>query len=343
MDPRPETNLLRPQALPGTKAQETSVNGEALEPASTDATSPELSFVIPAFNEEEMISRTIDSIHRLVPPFRYEIIVVDNCSTDATAAVAAELGATVIQQAGGTIGALRNTGVQRARGEILIFLDADVVLTTEWAAQIPASLASIRREPTMLTGAWCSVPADASLLERWWFAPRIGSSHLGTGHMILTRQFFDELGGFDESLATGEDYDLSRRAIGLGGRVAIEERLKAEHLGFPRTIKAFVRREAWHGVGDYSSLSVFVRSKVSLATAAFVFFHGLFLVGLASGRMSVSVAGAAGVTTICLGSSYWKYRHLPVHVILHNAVMYWFYYFGRALAMIPGTARPSRG
>jgi glycosyltransferase involved in cell wall biosynthesis len=342
MEDRPETDVLRRAPLPKSKLREEAVGGDVLESDARDLAPPELSFVIPAFNEEELISRTIDSIRQFVPPFSYEIIVVDNCSTDATAAVAAELGATVIQQADGTIGALRNAGVRRACGEILVFLDADVVLTAEWAAQIPESLAAIKLEPTMMTGAWCSVPADASRLERWWFAPRIGSSHLGTGHMIVTRRFFHELGGFDESLATGEDYEISRRAITVGGRIAIDDRLRAEHLGFPRTIGAFVRREAWHGVGDYSSLGVFVRSKVSLATFAFVLFHALILGGLVTRTSLVIGIGVAGVATVCLASSFWKYWRQPIHVILHNTMMYWLYYFGRALSMIPGTARRSR-
>jgi glycosyltransferase involved in cell wall biosynthesis len=316
--------------------------GQALETAPGGGDAPLMSFVIPAFNEEGLIARTIGSIHLLVPPLTYEVIVVDNGSTDGTAAVAADLGANVIQKTDGSIGGLRNFGVGLARGEILVFLDADVVLTKEWAGRIPDALASVRSEPRMMTGAWCSVPANASWLERWWFAPRIGKSHLGTGHMIMTRQFFMELGGFDESLATGEDYDLSRRALALGGRIAIDERLKAEHLGFPRTIGAFVRREAWHGVGGVSSLSVFLRSKVSLATAAFVGSHGVLLAGIVTGTAAASAAGALGIVAVCLGSSYIKYRHQTADVILNNTTIYWLYYFGRALAMVPGTARRAR-
>jgi cellulose synthase/poly-beta-1,6-N-acetylglucosamine synthase-like glycosyltransferase len=316
--------------------------GQARECAHGDDDAPLLSFVIPAFNEEVLIARTIGSIHRFVPPLSYEVIVVDNGSTDATATIAADLGANVIQKTDGTIGGLRNFGVGLARGAILIFLDADVVLTDEWAARIPDALASVRSEPRMMTGAWCSVPADASWLERWWFAPQIGKSHLGTGHMIMTRQFFKELGGFDESLATGEDYDLSRRALSLGGRIAIDERLKAEHLGFPRTVGAFVRREAWHGVGDVSSLSVFLRSKVSLATAAFVVSHAVLLGGSVAGHKVASAAGALGIVTVCLGSSYSRYRHQPADVIVHNTIIYWLYYFGRALAMVRRSARRAR-
>jgi glycosyltransferase involved in cell wall biosynthesis len=313
--------------------------GQALESAPGDVDAPLLSFVIPAFNEEELIARTIGSIHRFVPPLSYEVMVVDNGSTDGTAAIAADLGATVIQKTDGSIGGLRNFGVGLARGEILVFLDADVVLTEEWAARIPDALASVRREPRMMTGAWCSVPADASWLERWWFAPRIGKSHLGTGHMIMTRQFFRELGGFDESLATGEDYNLSRRAVEHGGRIAVDARLRAVHLGFPRTLGAFIQRESWHGIGDFESFGGFVRSKVALSATTFFVLHVLLMMSLFWGSLWLGVAAAAGIVTLCLSSSYYQYRSQPLRLILVNAGVFWVYYLGRFLALTRRVAR----
>lgn len=292
-----------------------------------------LSFVIPAYDEELMIARTIKGIKQHVRGHSYEIIVVDNGSTDATASVASELGATVIHQPGGTIGALRNTGVRSARGSILVFLDADVVLTSAWATQFPASLNALREDPTILTGSLCSVPADASWLERWWFAPRTGSSHLGTGHMIVTRTFFDALGGFDERLETGEDYDLSRRALDQGGRISLDERLKVEHLGFPRTIRDFLKREAWHGVGDYRSVSAFLESKVAIAATVFTLLHAVLLVCLIIGARASALGAGLSVVALCLLSSYHKYRKQGLLLILVNAAVYWLYYVGRTLAI----------
>jgi cytochrome c oxidase assembly factor CtaG len=125
----------------------------------------------------------------------------------------------------------------------------------------------------------------------------------------------------------------------VGGRLAIDPQLRVEHHGFPRTLGALVRREAWHGMGDFSSLSVFMRSKVALNTVAFVLLHMLLLVSLVTSWVPGKVAAAAGILSICLASSYWKYGHLPVHAILHNTVIFWFYYLGRAFAMVPWVAR----
>jgi glycosyltransferase involved in cell wall biosynthesis len=268
---------------------------------------------------------------------------VDNGSTDGTARVAAQLGARVIRRPGGNIGAVRNTGVATARGDILVFLDADVLITPEWAARLPAAVDSLQQDHRVLTGSWCRVPADGSWLERWWFEPQTGDSHLGTGHMIMTRGFFDELRGFDEELATGEDYDLSRRAVASGGQIVIDHELRAEHLGWPRTLGAFIRREAWHGVGDFSSISAFIRSKVALATAMFALFHLLIIGGVLTYNPWLAGTAAAAVVGLCLASSAVKFRGQPLRTVLLNAAVYWVYYLGRTLSLIPWLSSYSRG
>lgn len=340
MDPRPDLEI--PPSDPSRAGVREAAVGD---PERTDPANPVLSFVIPAFNEERFLARTIGAIHELVPPLSYEVIVVDNGSTDATPRIASDLGATLIHQSGGTIGALRNRGVAAARGGIVVFLDADVVLTPEWAVRIPASIELLTKEPRTLTGFRCSVPAEASWLERYWFAPReTRSTHVGSGHMLIARDFFDDLDGFDESLTTGEDYNLSRRAVARGGRIASDELLKAVHLGFPRSIVAFLQRESWHGIGDYESLPVFLRSKVALSATAFVLMHALLLGALVYGATWIAIAAAAGIVSLCLLSSYRQYRSQPFQLILINAGVFWIYYLGRALAFIRRIAgRYSRG
>jgi cellulose synthase/poly-beta-1,6-N-acetylglucosamine synthase-like glycosyltransferase len=296
------------------------------------AAAPLLSFVIPAFNEEDLLPRTIWSIRDLVSHVPHEILVVDNDSTDGTRRIAAELGAQVIRQSGGTIGSLRNRGVEAARGEILVFLDADVIVTPEWADRLPESI-GVLREGRVVTGARCNVPEDATWLERYWFASRgKKSTHVGSGHMLMTRQFFQEVGGFDESLATGEDYELSRRAVARGGQIASDPRLRAVHLGFPRTVRAFLQRESWHGVGDFRSFSAFIRSKVAVSAAAFALLHLVVAVGLLGGATPLALAAVGGIIFLCLASSYHQYRAQPIPVILLNAGIYWIYYLGRTLA-----------
>ena len=89
---------------------------------------PKVSIVLPAFNEEEAIAKVIDDIHRAMANsgHSYEIIVVDDRSTDKTAQIAEEKKARVIKRpfSGGS-GAARRTGILNAAGEIVVMLDAD--------------------------------------------------------------------------------------------------------------------------------------------------------------------------------------------------------------------------
>lgn len=94
---------------------------------------PFVSIVVPAYNEEKFIGDCLESLSNLsYPKCRYEIIVVDNCSKDNTATIAESMGAIVIRNAIGKVGAVRNQGATVARGEILAFIDADCIAGKNW-------------------------------------------------------------------------------------------------------------------------------------------------------------------------------------------------------------------
>ena len=126
-----------------------------------------LSFIIPAYNEELIIKDTISSICNHIPDsLNYEIIVVNHNSTDNTSIIASSMGAKVINKVDGSIASARNLGASAARGTILIFLDADVLLTKKWMLNINIAVKNIASDKTILTGSWVSVPDDASWIEK---------------------------------------------------------------------------------------------------------------------------------------------------------------------------------
>lgn len=328
----PYSSIENPRASAAERSAAPYVNGSTSQ---TDHAV--ISFVIPAFNEEKLIARTIESIHKsLRNQFLYEIIVVDNGSSDSTPEISRSQGARVISQFNGTIGSLRNTGARLARGDILTFLDADVVLTEDWAHRISSAVELLATKPESITGSLCDVPPNASWIERAWFAPRNGRywSHIGTGHMIISRRFFDVLGGFDESLVTGEDYDLSRRARSQGASIVIDERLRVEHMDFPRTLPTFIKREMWHGTGDFRSVADVVSSKVAMIAIVVALLHGLALVGLLTAAPTMAVAASAAVVLLSVGSSIWKYRWEKPHVVALNSIIFYFYYVARGLSAV---------
>ena len=89
---------------------------------------PEISIVLPAFNEEKAIEKVIDDVRASMRTgkYNYEVLVVDDHSTDRTAALAEAKGARVIRRplTGGS-GASRRTGIVNAEGDIIVMLDAD--------------------------------------------------------------------------------------------------------------------------------------------------------------------------------------------------------------------------
>jgi hypothetical protein len=257
-----------------------------------------ISFVIPAYNESGTIPDTIAQIRSHVPAkWLAEIVVVDNGSTDDTAVVATGLGARVITAPGAALGAMRNLGASCATGEILVFLDSDVSLTQSWNDSLPTLSRTLNADPGVITGSWCEVPDDAGWVPRVWSpgAPKRGEvRHLGSAHLIVTAATFRQLGGFDEDLPTGEDFEFCSRALAKGHRVVALPELRAIHRGEPRSVIDFVRREIWHGTGDAGSIRSILKSPVALGAIAFALVHTLIPIGL-------SVAAPLGTTLLVGG------------------------------------------
>ncbi|MCS4505798.1 glycosyltransferase [Arhodomonas aquaeolei] len=308
-----------------------------------------LSFVIPARNEAVMIAATIASIHRHAADWHHEVIVVDDASGDDTAALAREAGAVVVAGTGAGIGANRNAGAALAGGRVLVFLDADVELTAAWQARMPAVCVALAQTPHLITGSHCDIPDRAGWLERYWFAAfarERGSRHVGSGHMVINTAFFRELGGFDPSLETGEDYELCARARRQGATVINDIALRVVHKGFPRGLAAFIRREAWHGRGDFRSWHALIHSRVAVLTVVFLVAHLAGLAALLAGWTGGALAAMAVVAAVLVASSIRKYAGQPLRVLAVNALVFYCYYLGRGLAAMrrldPRGARHAR-
>lgn len=302
----------------------------------SDEQAPFISVVMPALNEAHNLPRTLSSIAEQLRDYPHEVVLVDNGSTDGSPDLARAAGARVFIQPRGSIGALRNLGVGQARGEVIVFLDADVSLTPAWRGRLPAALADLAKGPPLITGSHCGPPEDGSWIERNWFrhfALESNSSHLGTGHMLIRREFFLAVGGFDETLVTGEDYEFCQRARAAGGRILNDPLLRVVHHDFPKDLRSFVRREAWHGRGDLRSWRSFLASKVAIAATIFLGCHLLILAGvLLPGAAWLAGAGAAGLVLLLLASAWKKYGHAPWRARLTNGLLYYFYYLGRVLS-----------
>ena len=299
-----------------------------------------ISFIIPAKNEEKMLPITLDKIISVVGnELEYEIIVVDNGSCDGTVKIAESKGARTIIQNRGTIGSLRNAGVKISKGEILVFLDADVSLTKLWLPPFIKSLKLLSDQRRTIIGSRCSPPDSSGWIAKSWFnssaiTPNV--THVGAAHMITSKALFEKLHGFNETLESGEDYDFCRRARQIGAHIILDQTLKVIHHGVPSSFTEFVRREIWHGTGDVATLETFYRSKVALLAVVFLFGHTIALSALVDFEKSklLFVAGIIVVSTVCVISAWKKYNHADIKVIFINSILFYVYYWARSVSII---------
>jgi glycosyltransferase involved in cell wall biosynthesis len=305
---------------------------------------PKLSFIIPAFNEEANIASTIKHIKMHAPSdIEYEIIVVDHGSTDSTAELARKNSALVFSVQGGTIAGLRNHGVKNSSGDILIFLDADILLTQEWADNVTDVIRKYQNGERILTGSQYSIPNNPNWIERYWFQSlqKMNNKYINSGHMIISRVLFDELSGFDETLETGEDYDISMRARNKNITIIDNHSLKVIHAGYPAGLWEFVLREFWHGKGDATSLGMILSSKIASLSIVFILLHTILATSLIfSDLNSYTVyASILGILVIPVGMSYNKFKTKSIKILLINSFIYYFYLFSRGLSSIIGPFR----
>lgn len=97
---------------------------------------PQISYIIPARNEEKYLADCIASIRSQNIGVAYEIIVVDNMSSDKTAEIATSTGARVVQEQTVGLAHVRMCGIREAKGEILVFVDADTRLPSGWTVSV---------------------------------------------------------------------------------------------------------------------------------------------------------------------------------------------------------------
>lgn len=181
-----------------------------------------ISFIVPAHDEERLIGATLDTLAAASAclSIESEIIVVIDASTDRTAEIARRAGAIVIEVEHRQIAATRNAGAEIARGDQLIFIDADTLVD---ARVIEAAQRAI---DAGAVGGGCEVRLQEPLSRSERAAQRFFCwlfrvTRIAPGcFLFVTRSAFDEVGGFDQAWYAGEDVAMSR-ALAKHGRFVI--------------------------------------------------------------------------------------------------------------------------
>ena len=176
------------------------------------------SFIVPAHNEEFELSSTLAAIRSAASSVTqpYEIIVVDDASTDATPQIASEAGAKVVRINRRQIAASRNAGGRAALGEYLFFVDADTRINRPHVSGAIAALEAGYAGGSARVAMDGFVPIWGRLLLHGFSSVYFGLN-LGAGAFLFTtRRNFDIVGGFDEQYFAGEEVYFSLELKKLG-------------------------------------------------------------------------------------------------------------------------------
>jgi glycosyltransferase involved in cell wall biosynthesis len=178
-----------------------------------------VSIIVPVYNGEATINRCLESLlAQDYPKDRYEIIVVDNNSTDGTVGIVRQNPVSLLKEETQGPGAARNRGLADARGEIVALIDADCYAEALWLKELVRPF----RDPEVggVGGAIESV-RNKTAVERFSQERRVVDHrlenvsfhpHLATANAAFRKDLIDAVGGFDESFAkASEDVDLSWR------------------------------------------------------------------------------------------------------------------------------------
>ena len=184
-----------------------------------------ISFVVPAYNEAEFLPATLAAIEEAGDALSrpYEIVVADDASSDDTAAVAASRGARVVSCDNRQIAGTRNAGARAAKGDVLIFVDAD---TTVNPAAVRAAVTALE-EGAAGGGAMVEWEEPVALQWRvfvWALMRTFRILRWAAGSFLFcTREAFEAAGGFDESLYAAEEIWMSRALKRQGRFVVLRE------------------------------------------------------------------------------------------------------------------------
>ena len=215
---------------------------------------PDVSVVVPALNAADTIADCVDSLLELAyPSDRFEVVVVDNASTDRTPAILERYAGRVrlLHEPSPGASHARNTGIRHARGDVIAFIDADCLVDPGWLTEI---VPAVRDEGVGMAGGPILAARPCNFVER--FGETIHDHeraitncvppYVVTGNCAAKKSTLQAIGGFDPAFLRAQDADLSFRLWGAGYRLVFAGGAIVYHRN-ERTLRGLMREGYQHG------------------------------------------------------------------------------------------------
>lgn len=260
-----------------------------------------ISIIIPAYNAEKTIGGCVNSLLTQDYTGDFEIIAVDDGSTDSTIDILRTFDRVrIVQQPNAGPAAARNAGFKASAGDIVCFTDADCRPQPDWLKKIHQHFCDYATE--VLAGSYGIANPESLLACCVHQEIRYRHEHLmgitievfGSYNVAFRRGIFERLGGFDESYrhASGEDNDFSYRLRNQGVTILFDREVKVDHC-HPVQVKRYLHEQFRHGFWRARLYRVHpLRAKGD----GYTFFKDILEIPLAAGLIMLALSTLFGVS-----------------------------------------------
>lgn len=191
---------------------------------------PFVSVVVPVYDEAAVVSDCLDAlVDQTYPDDRYEVVAVDNGSTDGTSAVVRDYPVTLVSESEGFQFAARNAGIDVAAGKVLAFTNADVTVADDWIRSGVAALDRVDGPAAVYGRTRPTMSESLSPYAKYDAIRSFSGERRQTWNLFTTRAAFDTAGTFSDRYVSGGDIEWADRAEALGVRIVHDEDVVAYH------------------------------------------------------------------------------------------------------------------
>jgi len=309
-----------------------------------------VSIIIPTKNNGDILEKCLASIKNLdTPKDHYEVIIVDGYSTDNTVEIAKKYGCKVVYEDVGTRGGACNVGLRGAKGEVIVFTDADCVVPIDWLKNL---IKHFNNDNVVCVGGPNVTPEDDTNFakcvgEVLLFLSKPGSRYgLDVDEVVETfhnsgcnvayrKNVIEEAGWFNEKLITCEDEELDYRILKIkkGYRIVYTPDAKVDHYRRP-TWKGFLKQAYRYAVGRMQAIKLHRKMGrwyhwiVPALILAIVALFGLSFVDYIYFLISFSILVIGGIGIGLMSLYLGAKTKMSNFFIFYGLITIWFWFSG---------------